>query len=113
MNLSQLPSWSWLVVLAVGAAFYLWRVRPAVPADRAPGWLGTWGRARRESRRDPPPVDPHLALQHEIIRGILRKEGLLPPAVPAAPTGTRRADEIEITQRFKIVPLEEEPGGEA
>ncbi len=88
MSLSQIPLWFW-PALALGAALiYLFSQR-RWPFD-GPG---------------PSPVlppDPWLQLQSEIIRGVLAKQGLLPPI--ATPTSPRI---IELPRKFMIVPVEE------
>jgi len=85
MSLSTLPTWIWPALVMAAALVYLYRQRPSGPR--------------------PAPVtttDPWQLLQTEIIRGVLAKQGLLPPiTTPAAPRL------IELPRRFAIVPLEE------
>lgn len=90
MPMSQLPAWAGIAVLALAAACYFWRSR-ALPPRRLP----------------PTNLDPHLALQHEIIRGVLRKEGLLPPAAPA-----KVQDVIDLPLRYRLVPVPPTDPGE-
>jgi hypothetical protein len=80
--MSQLSPWIGIAVLGLAVAFFFWQRRAMPP------------------RSSSTPLDPHLALQHEILRGVLRKEGLLPPAPPS-----KVQDVIELPLRYRLVPL--------
>jgi hypothetical protein len=87
MQLPDLPLWLWPALALAAALFCLYRQR-RWPFD---------GPAK------PPPADPWRDLQMEIIRGILAKQGLLPPVdKPTAPKV------IEMPRRFVIVPMDED-----
>lgn len=91
MNLTLSSTWLWLIAIgAVGA--YLWWQRRELQGGRS-GSTAAVGSARVGA------IDPHVAFQQEILRGILRREGLLPPAVPTP------RDTLEWTQRFRLVPV--------
>lgn len=86
MSLSTLPSWIWPALVGAAALIYFSRHRPF-------------------NGPRPSPVVPNdvwLQLQTEIIRGVLAKQGLLPPQT--TPTSPRV---IELPRRFMIVPVEE------
>lgn len=86
MTLSALPIWVWPALAAAAALFYLYRQRPLGGPPAAPVVTNdTWQQ-----------------VQTEIIRGVLAKQGLLPPQT--TPTSPRV---IELPHRFMIVPVEE------
>jgi hypothetical protein len=85
MSLSTLPLWFWPALVGAAALVYLYRQRPF-------------------NGPRPSPVTPDLwqQLQAEIIRGVLAKQGLLPPlTTPTSP------HVFELPRRFMIVPVEE------
>jgi hypothetical protein len=86
MVLSTLPTWIWPALAGLAALIYLYRQRPFNGPRPSPVV----------------PADAWQQLQTEIIRGVLAKQGLLPPVT--APTSPRV---IELPGRFVIVPVEE------
>jgi hypothetical protein len=85
MTLPPLPTWIWPALVVAAALVYLYRQRP-FNGPRPPVL----------------PTDTWHQLQTEIIRGVLAKQGLLPPQT--TPTSPRV---IELPRRFMIVPVEE------
>ena len=81
--LNQIPTWAWAIVPAAAFAF-LWRQRVEVLPPRAAA-----------------SPEPFARLQEEMLRGLLRKEGLLAPEPPAGEPSV-----FACPQRFKVVPVE-------
>lgn len=91
MNLTLSSTWLWLIAIGAVGVYLWWQRRD--PQKEQSGPTQAAGPARAGA------IDPHVAFQQEILRGILRREGLLPPA----PSPSR--DTLEWTQRFRLVPL--------
>ena len=91
MNLTLSSTWLWLIAIGAAGAYLWWHRR-----DQH-GWRSglTVGPGSAQSGF----VDPHVAFQQEILRGILRREGLLPPSASLP------RDTLEWTQRFRLVPV--------
>jgi hypothetical protein len=89
---AQLPLWFWPALALAAALFYLYR-HNHWPFDGPP-----------PSPVTPPvtPPDPLRELHVEILRGLLSKQGLLPPLT--TPTSPKM---IELPRRFMIVPMDE------
>lgn len=105
----NLPSWAWLIGAGAALLLYLYRARkwPFSPPDGSELAL-----LRDENRRlkqamseSPVSSDPQMELQHEIIRGILRKEGIL-----AEKPATNEGQVFEFRQRFKLERMEDVKG---
>jgi hypothetical protein len=89
MTLAEMPLWFWPVMALGAGVVYLYR-RGRWPFDGP-------------SAAPVQPPDPWVQLQSEIVRGVLAKQGLLPP-IARTPTTARV---IELPRRFVIVPMEE------
>ncbi len=89
--LNQLPNWAWALLPTAALIFLLWRQRQPAAAE-----------APQPVRR----AEPLASLQEEMLRGLLRKEGLLPPEPPRPPAGEPAV--FVCPQRFKIVPVGKE-----
>lgn len=84
--LNQIPLWTWALLPTVMLAVVLWRQRSAGPPAA--------------------PADPLRDLQAAMLRGLLRKEGLLPAEEPRPATPAPAV--FQCPQRFQIVPLAKE-----
>lgn len=123
MNWSQIPPWAWALLPVFAFVIFLMRQRPA-------GWPMQVMPPGRTAMQPPAPeplryprshnvhsvgmgtanaaIDPHLLLNQEILRGLLRKEGILlePPADGKSPPPSFLA----VPHWYRIVPAEKEEG---
>ena len=107
--MNQVPGWVW-GLLPVGVLLVLlfkqrWPRGSAEPALELGGLQAQVAELKSEvSRLRPVRGETMAELQQEMLRGLLRKEGLLPPAAPTSGPGEVRV--IQCPQQFKIVPVD-------
>lgn len=103
---ATLPSWAWLIGAGATLLLYLYRARkwPFSPPDGSELALLREENLRLKQAMNAP-TDPQTELQHEIIRGILRKEGIL-----SEKATTNEGQVFEFRQRFKLERLEDVKG---
>ena len=86
MNWSQIPPWLWALMPLAAFLIYVLRQRPIAAnpwserrfASRRTVGMNEW--PQRSVSAPPAANDPYLQLHQEILRGLLRKEGIvLPP----------------------------------